>query len=77
MATYIGLAAMIFINWRPGGLLAGSALFGYTDAIRLRGGERPRRLAPGRRALVIVALWRMCGAGGVWSGHLLTSPSRP
>jgi general nucleoside transport system permease protein len=36
---YIGLAAMIFGNWRPGGLLAGSALFGYTDAIQLRGGS--------------------------------------
>ncbi len=37
---YIGLAAMIFGNWRPGGLLAGSALFGYTDALQLRrGGE--------------------------------------
>ncbi len=35
---YIGLAAMIFGNWRPGGLLAGSALFGFTDATRLRGG---------------------------------------
>ena len=35
---YIGLAAMIFGNWRPGGLAAGAALFGYTDAIRLRGG---------------------------------------
>lgn len=35
---YIGLAAMIFGNWRPGGLLAGSALFGYTDALQLRRG---------------------------------------
>jgi len=35
---YIGLAAMIFGNWRPGGLMAGSALFGYTDAAQLRGG---------------------------------------
>lgn len=35
---YIGLAAMIFGNWRPGGLLSGSLLFGYTDAARLRGG---------------------------------------
>lgn len=35
---YIGLAAMIFGNWRPGGLAAGAMLFGYTDALRLRGG---------------------------------------
>lgn len=36
---YIGLAAMIFGNWRPGGLAAGSLLFGYTDAARLRAGS--------------------------------------
>ena len=37
---YIGLAAMIFGNWRPGGLLAGAGLFGYTDSLQLRrGGE--------------------------------------
>jgi len=35
---YIGLAAMIFGNWRPGGLTAGAALFGYTDALQLRSG---------------------------------------
>jgi general nucleoside transport system permease protein len=35
---YIGLAAMIFGNWRPGGLALGSLLFGYTDAMNLRGG---------------------------------------
>jgi general nucleoside transport system permease protein len=34
---YIGLAAMIFGNWRPGGLAAGSALFGYTDGLQLSG----------------------------------------
>jgi simple sugar transport system permease protein len=35
---YIGLASMIFGNWRPGGLLSGAGLFGYTDALRLRSG---------------------------------------
>ncbi len=35
---YIGLAAMIFGNWRPGGLVLGSVLFGYTDALQLRAG---------------------------------------
>jgi general nucleoside transport system permease protein len=36
---YIGLAAMIFGNWRPGGLAAGAALFGYTDSLQLRSGD--------------------------------------
>lgn len=35
---YIGLAAMIFGNWRPGGLAMGAGLFGYTDALQVRGG---------------------------------------
>ncbi len=35
---YIGLAAMIFGNWRPTGLLAGSGLFGYTETLGLRQG---------------------------------------
>ncbi|MEV6928479.1 ABC transporter permease [Dactylosporangium sp. NPDC051485] len=36
---YIGLAAMIFGNWRPGGLALGASLFGYTDALQLRRGS--------------------------------------
>src|SRR4051794_2188855 len=33
---YIGLAALIFGNWRPGGLALGAGLFGFSDALQLR-----------------------------------------
>ena len=36
---FIGLAAMIFGNWRPGGLIAGALTFGYTDSLRLRNAD--------------------------------------
>jgi general nucleoside transport system permease protein len=57
---YIGLAAMIFGNWRPGGLLAGSALFGYVDGVQLRaGGEAVHALLYGTSilAVVVAVIW--------------------
>lgn len=33
---FIGLATVIFGNWRPGGVLGGAVLFGFTDALRIR-----------------------------------------
>lgn len=56
---YIGLAAMIFGNWRPGGLLMGSGLFGYTETLGLRqGGTSVHALL---LALAVLAL-----LGSVW-----------
>jgi len=53
---YIGLAAMIFGNWRPGGLLMGSGLFGYTETLGLRrGGESVRALLLAAAILAIAA----------------------
>jgi general nucleoside transport system permease protein len=56
---YIGLAAMIFGNWRPGGLLAGSALFGYVDGLQLRaGGAAVHALLWGSALIAVLAsLW--------------------
>ncbi|WP_224401469.1 ABC transporter permease [Pseudonocardia sp. ICBG1034] len=57
---YIGLAAMIFGNWRPAGLLVGSALFGYVDGLQLRaGGEAVHALLYGATlvAVVVAVLW--------------------
>jgi simple sugar transport system permease protein len=33
---FIGLAALIFGNWRPGGLALGAGLFGFSDGLQLR-----------------------------------------
>jgi ABC-type uncharacterized transport system permease subunit len=58
---YIGLAAMIFGNWRPGGLMAGAGLFGYTDALQLRSGEAVHAL------LLIIAVALLAGA--LWQAY--------
>ncbi|WP_029138122.1 ABC transporter permease [Nakamurella lactea] len=58
---YIGLAAMIFGNWRPGGMAMGAALFGYTDGMQLydTGGAIHALLLILAVALVVVAILQM------------------
>lgn len=62
---YIGLAAMIFGNWRPGGLAAGSLLFGYTDAARLRnaGSNIHALILLAAVLLIAVGLWQLLKRG--------------
>ncbi|HEX8768310.1 MAG TPA: hypothetical protein VF714_08065, partial [Jatrophihabitans sp.] len=56
---FIGLAALIFGNWRPGALAGGAGLFGYTDAIQLRSSSAVHPLLLLMAiALVLVALWQ-------------------
>jgi simple sugar transport system permease protein len=57
---YIGLAAMIFGNWRTGMLAAGSGLFGFSDALQLRGGGSVHALLLLVAIVVIlVGLWQL------------------
>ncbi|MDH6124162.1 ABC transporter permease [Kitasatospora sp. GP82] len=57
---YIGLAAMIFGNWLPGGLAAGAGLFGFTDSLQLRDADSVHvLLIVVAVAMALLALWQL------------------
>ncbi|WP_229891056.1 ABC transporter permease [Streptomyces mashuensis] len=60
---YIGLATMIFGNWRPGGVAMGAGLFGFMDSLQLRsGGPTVHALLLLVAVLLVgLALWRFKG----------------
>ncbi len=51
---YIGLAALIFGNWRPGGVMAGALLFGYPFGVGLR--DRTEGGAASHSLLLVTAI---------------------
>lgn len=59
---FIGLATMIFGNWRPTGTASGALLFGFTETLRLRDPNAPHALllfvTIVLAIFVVRALWR-------------------
>lgn len=69
---FIGLATMIFGNWRPGGLASGALLFGYSDGLQLRSSSSvPALFLLVAILCVAIAAWQIrCGrlvAGSITS----------
>jgi len=62
---FIGLAAMIFGNWRPGGLLVGAGLFGFMDSMQSQVTETSHALLVGA-ALMFVVTGLACAFRKLW-----------
>jgi ABC-type uncharacterized transport system permease subunit len=70
---YIGLAAMIFGNWRPGGLLSGAGLFGYTQTLGLRQGGDSVHAVLLAVAVLAIAIAVLQARRGSLTGAVITA----
>jgi simple sugar transport system permease protein len=69
---FIGLAALIFGNWRPGGVAAASGLFGYAQALQLRSDKAIHALLLfASIVLALVGLWLVVKKGSRWGAAIL------
>jgi len=67
---YIGLAALLFGNYRPGGLLAGASLFGFADALQLRDSAAIHALLLFIFVILLFVAFRKFRSGKMISGGL-------
>jgi ABC-type uncharacterized transport system permease subunit len=67
---YIGLAALLFGNYRPGGVLAGAALFGFADALQLRDSQAIHALILLIVAILAYLVYRDIKKGKMLSGAI-------
>jgi len=67
---YIGLAALLFGNYRPGGLLAGASLFGFADALQLRDSAAIHALLLFIFVILLFVAFRKFKSGKMISGGL-------
>ncbi len=67
---YIGLAALLFGNYRPGGILAGGALFGFADALQLRDSASVRALILLIAAILAFLVYRDIKRGKMLSASI-------
>jgi ABC-type uncharacterized transport system permease subunit len=69
---FIGLAALIFGNWRPGGVGAAATLFGYASALQLRSHDAVHALLLFVGIVVgLLVLWRAVRRRGGWSSGVI------
>jgi ABC-type uncharacterized transport system permease subunit len=65
---FIGLATMIFGNWRPGGTASGALLFGFTETLRLRDPNAPHALL-----LFVTIVLAIFVARALWRRHWVSA----